>query len=340
MRDLKKAKARIEKLRRLIRLHDYHYHVLARPVISDTEYDGLFNELKRLEQKLPELITPDSPTQKVAGEVAEGFAPVEHSSPMLSLDNAATEEDVRDFEARMHRILPGATFDYVCEPKIDGLGVALLYQNGVFVRGATRGDGHVGEDVMHNLRTIRSLPQMLHGPLARYEHLEVRGEVFMWKAAFQNLNRNLEEAGEGAFANPRNAAAGSLRQKDSSITATRPLDIVLYQLAAPTPTFATHWEILEAFRESGLPVSPEAKLCSDLHDAIAYQREMESKRDELGYETDGVVLKVNSLDQRTTLGFTTHHPRWAIAFKFKSQQARTRVRRILINVGRTGALTP
>ncbi len=342
MADPKKIKARVEELRRLVQRHDYLYYVLARPEISDAEYDELFNELKRLERQHPELVTPDSPTQRVAGEVAEGFAPVTHSSPMLSLDNASSEGDVREFEARMQRILPEATFQYVCEPKIDGLGVALVYENGTFVRGATRGDGRVGEDVTHNLRTIRNLPQTLHGSLARYEHLEVRGEVFMWRAAFQKLNRDLEEAGEAAFANPRNAAAGSLRQKDSGITAKRPLDITLYQLAAPVPpaSLAAHWEILEAFRDSGLPVNPEVKLCPDLDAAIAYHREMEKKRDELGYETDGVVLKVNRLEHRQTLGMTTHHPRWAIAFKFKSQQAQTRIRRILINVGRTGALTP
>ncbi len=345
MTDSKKAKARVEELRRLIRHHDYLYYVLARPEISDAEYDRLFNELKLLEKQHPQYIVPDSATLLVSGGVAgvaEGFAPVEHSSPMLSLDNAATEEDVREFEARMHRILPGTTFDYVCEPKIDGLGVALVYEKGKFVRGATRGDGRVGEDVTHNLRTIRNLPSVLRGPLAQYELLEVRGEVFMWKAAFQKLNRYLEEAGESPFANPRNAAAGSLRQKDSGITAKRPLDITLYQLGTATPpaSFATHWEILEAFRESGLPVSREVRLCGDLDAAIAYHREMEARRIELGYETDGVVVKVNSLDQREALGFTTHHPRWAIAFKFKSQQAQTRIQSIIINVGRTGALTP
>jgi DNA ligase (NAD+) len=345
MTDLKKAKARVEELRRLIRRHDYLYYVLARPEISDAEYDRLFNELKRLEQEHPQYITPDSATLLVSGGVAgvvEGFAPVEHSSPMLSLDNASTEEDVREFEARMQRILPGAAFQYVGEPKIDGVGVALVYHNGEFVRGATRGDGRVGEDITHNLRTIRNLPQVLRGPLAKYAQLEVRGEVFMWEAAFQKLNRDLEEAGEEGFANPRNAAAGSLRQKDSTITAKRPLDIVLYQIGAATPpaSFTTHWEILEAFRDSGLPVSREAQLCPDLDAAIAYHRAMEERRNELGYETDGVVLKVNTLEQRRALGTTTHHPRWAIAFKFKPQQARTRIRRILINVGRTGALTP
>jgi len=342
MTDLRKAKARVEELRRLIRHHDYLYYVLARPEISDAAYDRLFKELKRLELQHPKLVTPDSPTQRIGGEVAEGFAPVTHSSPMLSLDNATTEEEIREFEARLQRIIPGAAFQYVGEPKIDGVGVALVYHNGEFVRGATRGDGRVGEDITHNLRTIRNLPKVLRGPLAKYGQLEVRGEVFMWETAFQKLNRDLEEAGEAGFANPRNAAAGSLRQKDSTITATRPLDIVLYQLGGdPRSTrFATHWEILEAFRDSGFPVSREVRLCGDLDAAIAYHREMESKRNELGYETDGVVFKVNSLDQRAALGFTTHHPRWAIAFKFKSQQAQTRIRRILINVGRTGALTP
>jgi len=340
MADLKKAKARVEELRRLIRHHDYLYYVLARPEVSDAEYDRLFNELKRLERQP----TLDSPTLWVGGEVAEGFAPVQHSSPMLSLDNAGSEEDIREFEARIKRTITDAALSYVCEPKIDGLGVVLVYQSGTFVRGATRGDVRmgVGEDITHNLRTIRNLPKVLGDPLARYEHLEVRGEVFMWKAAFQKLNRYLEEAGESPFANPRNAAAGSLRQKDSRIAAKRPLDITLYELTAATPavSFSTYWEILEAFRESGLPVSHEVRLCSDLDGAIAYHREMEDRRNEIGYETDGVVLKVNSLDQRQTLGMTTQYPRWAIAFKFKSQQAQTRIRRIVINVGRTGALTP
>ncbi|MCI0407957.1 MAG: NAD-dependent DNA ligase LigA, partial [Acidobacteria bacterium] len=282
LKDMEKAKARVEELRRLIRRHDYLYYVLARPEISDAEYDRFFNELKRLEEQHPELVTPESPTQKVGGEIAEGFAPVRHSSPMLSLDNATSEEDVREFEARIKRIIPDATFEYVCEPKVDGLGVALVYERGAFVRGATRGDGRVGEDVTHNLRTIRSLPKVLRGPLAKYEHLEIRGEVFMWRAAFQELNRELEEAGEATFANPRNAAAGSLRQKDSSITAKRRLDLILYQLAAATPrsNLRTHWEILEAFRASGLPVNAEVKLCRNLDVAIAYHDEMEAKRSE------------------------------------------------------------
>ncbi|MEE9182100.1 MAG: NAD-dependent DNA ligase LigA, partial [candidate division NC10 bacterium] len=285
MTDLKKGRAKVEELRRVIRHHDYLYYVLARPEISDAEYDRLFNELKQLERQP----TLDSPTLWVGGEVAEGFAPVAHSSPMLSLDNATSEEAVREFEARMKRILPDATFTYVGEPKIDGVGVALVYENGKFVRGATRGAGGVGEDITHNLQTIRNLPQVLRGPLARYEHLEVRGEVFMWKAAFQKLNRGLEEAGESAFVNPRNAAAGSLRQKDSRIAAKRPLDIVLYQLgtARPPAPFATYWEILEAFRGSGLPVSQEVRPCPDLEGAISYHREMEERRNDLGYETDG-----------------------------------------------------
>ncbi|MGH7409787.1 MAG: NAD-dependent DNA ligase LigA, partial [Candidatus Methylomirabilis sp.] len=342
MKGLERARARIEELRRLIRRHDYLYYVLARPEISDAEYDKLFNELKRLEEQHPELITPESPTQRVGGEIAEGFAPVRHGSPMLSLDNATSEAEVREFEARIKRIIPDATFEYVCEPKIDGLGVALVYERGAFVRGATRGDGRVGEDVTHNLRTIRNLPKVLRGPLARYEQLEIRGEVFMWQAAFQKLNRDLEEAGESTFANPRNAAAGSLRQKDSSITAKRRLDVILYQLAAatPRPNLRTHWETLKAFRAAGLPVNAEVRLCRNLDAAIAYHDEMEAKRSELGYESDGVVLKVNSLSQQGVLDVTTHHPRWAIAYKFAARRATTRVLAIEINVGKTGALTP
>lgn len=339
--DRPQAEARIRELRQQIQHHDYRYYVENRPEVSDAQYDALAQELRGLEAAYPDLVTPDSPTQRAGGVVAEGFAAVEHRTPMLSLGNATSVEDLREFEARLGRALPGERFEYVAEPKVDGLGVALLYERGVLIRGATRGDGRLGEDVTHNLRTIRSLPLRLRGPLADLAVLEVRGEVFMRKDAFQRLNRELEEAGEAPFANPRNAAAGSVRQKDSGITAKRPLDIILYQVshAEPNP-FTTHWDVLQRFRGAGLQVNPRVRHCPTLEDAIGYCRALEAEREDLEYEADGVVLKVNTLEQQRLLGSTTHHPRWAIAYKFRARQARTRIKRILVNVGRTGALTP
>lgn len=246
------ALRRIEELRELIHHHDYLYYVLARPEISDAGYDRLVRELEELEARHPDLIAPDSPTQRVAGQPVEAFASVEHKAAMLSLDNAMDGAELREFEARLKRALPGGTFEYVCEPKIDGLGVALLYANGRFVRGATRGDGRVGEDITQNLKTIRSIPMRLHGSLAECRELEVRGEVFMPRRKFEKLNAELEEAGESTFANPRNAAAGAVRQKDPAITARRPLDIFCYHVSHAEPSaFTTHWATLEALKASG-----------------------------------------------------------------------------------------
>jgi DNA ligase (NAD+) len=336
-----KVKERAEELRRQIRHHEHCYYVLDRPEIRDAEYDRLVASLKRLEAEHPELVTPDSPTQRVGGAVAEGFAPVQHRVAMLSLDNAFAPEDLAEFEARLTRALPDERFSYVCEPKVDGLGVALLYEGGRFVRGATRGDGRVGEDVTHNLRTVRSIPLRLRGPLADMEVLEVRGEVYMSHQAFGRLNRSLEDAGEEPFANPRNAAAGSVRQKDPAITATRPLDIFCYFIshAEPYPV-ATHWEALEALKASGFKVNPRCRPAPDIAAVQRYCAELEADRERLGYDADGGVVKVNSLEQQRRLGSTAHHPRWAIAYKFAAQQAVTVIREIQINVGRTGALTP
>ncbi len=248
------AAQRVAELREQIHHHDYLYYVEARPEVSDAEYDALMRELKALEAEFPELVTPDSPTQRVAGAPIEAFQSVEHRVAMLSLDNATTPDDLREFEARIGRALPGQRFTYVCEPKIDGLGVALLYARGRFVRGATRGDGRVGEDITANLRTIRSLPMVLRGPLAEVEDLEVRGEVFMPRAEFERLNRGLEEAGEATFANPRNAAAGAVRQKDPAVTARRPLDAFLYHVSwSPGLAFTSHWQALEALRAGRIP---------------------------------------------------------------------------------------
>jgi DNA ligase (NAD+) len=337
----KNLSAQAEALRSRLHHHSYSYYVLNRPEISDAEYDRLFNELKALETAHPEIVTPDSPTQRVGGAVAEGFASVRHRVAMLSLDNAYTPDEIREFEARITRALPGEPFRYVCEPKVDGLGVALLYENGRFVRGATRGDGRLGEDITQNLKTIRTLPLRLRGPLASLEVLEVRGEVFMSRDAFAKLNRRLEGGGDEAFANPRNAAAGSVRQKDSRITADRPLDVFVYGVSDAAPnSFASHWQVLQALAEGGFKVNPRSRPRPDIEAVIAAVAELERDRATLGYEADGVVIKVDSLDQQRRLGSTTHHPRWAVAYKFPAQRATTIVRKIEVSVGRTGALTP
>ena len=334
-------RARLDELREQIHRHNYLYYVESRPEISDAEYDRLWRELVALEAAHPALVTADSPTQAPGGRRAEAFAPVEHTVAMLSLDNAMTAEELREFEARVKRALPGAALSYVCEPKVDGLGVALLYEHGRFTRGATRGDGRVGEDITENLRTIKTIPAALRGPLKAARRLEVRGEVYMPREAFGRLNAGLEEAGLPVFANPRNAAAGAVRQKDPAITATRPLEILLYHVShLDPPALDSHWARLEALRKSGFPVNDRSARCPDLEAVLAYCRRLEEERDALGYDADGVVVKVDDLEQQRRLGATAHHPRWAIAYKFAARQATTRVLGITINVGKTGALTP
>ncbi len=336
------AAQRITNLREQIHHHDYLYYVEARPEVSDAEYDALMRDLRELEASFPDLVTADSPTQRIAGTPTDIFKPVEHHAAMLSLDNATSPDDLREFEARIGRALPGATFSYVCEPKIDGLGVALLYEQGRFVRGATRGDGRTGEDITPNLRTIRSIPQVLRrGALATAAVLEVRGEVFMPRAEFAKLNRALEEAGTPTFANPRNAAAGAVRQKDPAVTARRPLDMFLYHVSrADGHAFASHWDTLDALRVAGFKTNPRAERCQTLDAVVACCERLERDRDALGYDADGVVVKVDALEHQRRLGSTTHHPRWAIAFKFAARQATTMIETIEVNVGKTGALTP
>jgi DNA ligase (NAD+) len=335
------ARKRVDELRRLVARHDHLYYALDRPEATDAEYDALTRELRELEARHPELVTPDSPTQRVAGVVSDAFAAVEHTAAMLSLDNATSESDLREFEARLQRTLPGTTFTYVCEPKVDGLGVALLYEDGRLVRGATRGDGRFGEDVTPNLRTLRSIPLRLTGRLATCRKIEVRGEVYMSHAAFERLNRELEAQGEAPFANPRNAAAGAVRQKDPGVTAKRDLRVFVYQLSHAEPfPFKSHREVLDALAESGLTTNPRSKPCATLDDVWRYCQALESERDQLGYDADGTVVKVDSLGQQRRLGATAHHPRWAVAYKFPAQHAITRILDIVVNVGRTGALTP
>lgn len=342
MGDQAAAQQRLEELRETIRLHQYHYYVENRPSISDAEYDGLFRALQALEAAHPELITPDSPTQRVGGEPATGFEPVEHLLPMLSLDNAMRPEELREFETRLRRLLPGQSFTYVVEPKIDGLGVALLYARGELVRGATRGDGRIGENITRNVRAIPSVPLRLRGPLAAFDRLEVRGEVYIPRQAFVQLNRQLEEEGQQPFANPRNAAAGSLRLLDPRISARRPLAIFLYTLgySEPAHPYTTHWDALQAMAQAGLKVNPRTARCATMDEVIAYCQDLEAHRHDLEYDADGVVVKVDSLDLHRQAGATAHHPRWAMAFKFAAQQATSRVLAIATSVGRTGALTP
>jgi DNA ligase (NAD+) len=335
------ARKRIHELRRLIARHDHLYYALDRPEVSDAEYDALMRELRALETEHPELVAADSPTQRVSGQVSDAFATVEHLAPMLSLENATSEADLREFEARIKRALPGTDFSYVCEPKVDGLGVALLYENGAFKRGATRGDGRLGEDVTPNLRMLRSIPLRLVGSLESCRRVEVRGEVYMSHAAFERLNRELEAQGETPFANPRNAAAGAVRQKDPSVTARRDLRIFVYQLSHAEPfPFETHSGALAALRESGLTTNPRSQPYATLDEVWGYCQRFESERDRLGYDADGAVVKVDSLVHQRRLGSTAHHPRWAIAYKFPAQRATTHIVAIDINVGRTGALTP
>lgn len=331
------ARARVEELRREIRKHDYYYYVLDNPIISDQEYDALVRELERLEKQYPQLITPDSPTQRVGGEPLPEFRTVQHPVPLLSLANAFEPAELRDFDRRV-RQLAGSSVDYVVEPKIDGLSVVLTYENGVFVQGATRGDGMTGEDVTENLKTIRVLPLFLPEAPRRFV---VRGEVFMPKKAFARLNEERDARGEPPFANPRNAAAGSIRQLDPKVTAARTLGIYTYQvLVSEGLTLTTQTEVLAFLRELGLPVQEYWRCCRDIEEVISYCSAWVEKRHDLTYEIDGMVVKVNSLPLHAALGSTAKSPRWAVAYKFPAEQAVTRVIDIIVRVGRTGVLTP
>jgi len=341
MEDIEKVKQEIENLRAIIRHHDYCYYVLNSPEISDEEYDALFKKLQELEAKYPELITPDSPTQRVAGQPQEGFATFLHYRPLLSLSNAFTPEEVRDFDKRVKRMLKLESLDYVVELKIDGLAVNLRYENGIFVRGATRGDGVVGEDVTLNLKTIHSIPLRLRGDrIPRV--IEVQGEAYMRKKDLERLNEERKKEGEPLFANTRNAAAGSLRQLDPRITAQRKLDIFNYGAFVIDSDYepSTHWELLNYLKELGFKINPHIQLISDIEEAIRIHEKWEKERKNLDYDIDGLVIKVNSLSYHEMLGATSRSPRWAIAYKFESTYAITQVLDIEVNVGRTGILTP
>ncbi|WP_052343941.1 NAD-dependent DNA ligase LigA [Kallotenue papyrolyticum] len=336
--------ARIERLREQIREHNYRYYVLDAPIISDAEYDALMRELRELEAAYPELITPDSPTQRVGAPPAERFAKVRHREPMLSLANAFSVDDLRAWYERIRRLLGAETaIAFVVEPKIDGLAIAITYEDGRLVLAATRGDGFTGEDVTANVRTVPSVPLALRPPAdGRLPRLiEVRGEIYMRIADFERLNEQQAHAGEKVFANPRNAAAGSLRQLDSRITASRPLRFFAYGVGpVEGVTLRSQWETLAYLRELGFPVNPDIRRLEDIEAVIAYCQEWMSRRDQLPYEADGVVVKVDSFAQQRELGVVAREPRWAIAFKFPAREATTRLLDIVVNVGRTGRLNP
>ncbi len=338
---------RAAELRAAIEEANYRYYVLDAPTLSDAEYDALMRELRALEAAHPELITPDSPTQRVGGEASGLFAKVRHPQPMLSLGNAMNEAELREWrESRVLKLLgPGVAVTYVVEPKIDGLAVALTYRDGVFVQGATRGDGEVGEDVTANLRTVRDIPLRLRDPretgLPLASLIEVRGEVYIRTADFEALNERLAAAGEKTFANPRNAAAGSLRQKDPAISAARPLRFFAYGVGPFEGVALTgQWQTLHYLRALGFPVNADARHFEDFEQVIAYCREWMARRDQLPYEADGIVIKVDDFEQQRALGAVQREPRWAVAFKFPAREAVTRLLNITVNVGRTGVVTP
>jgi DNA ligase (NAD+) len=337
------GRTRIGELRQLLEHHNRQYYVLDAPEITDAEYDAIFRELQQLEERYPGLVTPDSPTQRVGGAPLEKFAPVRHRLPMLSLENAVNEDEIRDFDLRVKKVLglsPGDQVAYVCEPKMDGLAVELVYDDGLLTVASTRGDGVTGEDVTGNIRTIRALPLSLSGEnIPRL--LEVRGEVFLSLKAFQLINREKEEEGEAPFANPRNAAAGSLRQLDSRITARRPLSMFCY---APGVTegveFGSQEDFFSRIANFGLPSNPLVRRVEGIDAAVRYYHEMQGKRESLPYEIDGTVIKVDSFDLQRELGEKSRSPRWAVACKFPPRQATTVVETIIPSVGRTGVITP
>ena len=331
-----KVKKEIETLRKEINFHNYKYYVESNPVISDYEFDQLLKKLEDLEKKFPDLITPDSPTQRVGGEPLEGFKTVEHKVAMLSLDNTYNYDELRDFDERVKKNV--GKVEYVVEPKIDGVGVALLFEDGILVRGATRGDGIRGDDVTSNLKTIRSIPLRIMGD--RLKNVEVRGEVYMSLKGFKKLNKEQEKKGDPVFANPRNATAGSIRQLDPRIVESRPLDIFIYFISYSDKEFLKHYEAINALKEAGFRVNPLIEKVEDIEGVIKYCERIEKKRESLDYEIDGVVIKVNSFSKQRQLGETSKNPRWAISYKFAAKQSTTKLNDIVIQVGRTGTLTP
>ena len=335
-----KNKQKIKQLTSQINEHNYAYYVLDQPYLSDAEYDNLFRELESLEKANPALIEPSSPTQRVGHPIKSGFQNYDHEIPMLSLSNAINEQEISEFNKRINKWLDQSKTFYVAEPKIDGLGVSLIYKNGKLIRALTRGDGYSGEDITHNIKTINAVPMILRGE--NYpSFLEIRGEIFMLKSDFEILNKARAHVGEKLFANARNAAAGSVRQLDPNITSRRKLSIFCYELGASDGLDVnTHWDMLSYLKSIGLPVNPLAKKIDSIDNMILYHQDLEEKRDNIPYEIDGSVIKVDSYTLRSKLGVRARSPRWAIAAKFKSKNAETQILDIILQVGRTGVITP
>lgn len=339
MADIAQAKKRIEELRGQINYHNYRYYVLDSPEISDAEYDALMAELRRLEEEHPELITPESPTQRVGAAPVEAFGVVEHPVPLLSLANVFSYDELLAWHKRTSNLMPGRDMDFVCELKLDGLAVALTYTDGRLTIGATRGDGYRGEDITQNLRTIKSIPLVV--PRGAPKKFEVRGEVYLSKSGFEKLNKERAEEGQPLFANPRNAAAGSVRQLDPRVTAKRPLDIYIYALGyAEGAVPPTHWETMEHLKSLGFRISPYNQYVPEISDVEEYYQHWVREQDSLEFDADGIVIKVNSFELQRQLGTVGHDPRWAVAYKFPAIQATTRLLDIGISVGRTGSLNP
>lgn len=334
------VKKKIESLREQIEEHNYRYYVLADPVISDYEYDKLMQELITLEKKYPEFITPTSPTQRVGGEPTKEFPTFQHSRPMLSLSNTYNETELREFDRRVKSILGNSSYEYVTELKLDGAAVALIYKDGYFFAGATRGDGFQGDEITNNLKTIRSIPLKLRTNKKEFLNIEVRGEVFMKHSDFLKINSEKELAGEKLFANPRNAAAGTLKLQDPKLVAERNLSIFTYYLYADEANLKTHYDNLKILSQLGFPVNSSHRLCKSIDEVLEFCNEWEKKRDNLPYDIDGVVIKVNSLQQQEILGSIAKSPRWAIAYKFEAKKALTKLKNITLQVGRVGTITP
>ena len=332
------AKNRIETLASELKQHNYNYYVLAMPTISDFDFDKKLEELIALEKQFPELIDPDSPTQQVAGYITKEFITVKHKWPMLSLGNTYSEQELLDFDQRIRKAI-GDNFEYVCELKFDGLSMSLTYEEGKLVRAVTRGDGVQGDEVTTNVKTITTIPKRLH-PGDYPDHFEIRGEVFMHLKAFERLNTERIELGELPYANPRNFASGTIKLQDSAEVAKRPLDCFLYFLYTDKMVYKTHWESLQAVKSWGFHVNDNTRLCSDINCVFAFIKEWDKKRFTLSYDIDGIVIKVNSFAQQQELGFTAKSPRWAIAYKYKAEEAETELLSVSYQVGRTGAVTP
>lgn len=332
------VKEQIDALVAELNQHTYNYYVLAMPTIGDYEFDKKLEELIKLEQEYPEFADPNSPTQKVGGDITKNFETVTHKWPMLSLGNTYNEQDLRDFDERVRKAI-GDDFEYVCELKFDGLSISLTYENGVLTRAVTRGDGTQGDDVTNNIKTIHTIPHILKADSIP-DFFEIRGEVFMHRAAFERLNKEREELGEVTYANPRNFASGTVKMQDSKEVKKRPLDCFLYALYSEKETFKTHWESLQSVKKWGFNISEHSKLSKNITDVLAFISYWEEKRFTLSYDIDGIVIKVNNIAQQQELGFTAKSPRWAISYKYKAAEVQTVLEKVTYQVGRTGAVTP